>query len=71
VDEGVTGIITPRNSVEKLALAIESLVIDKPKRKEMGQAARKRVDHLYNWEKNLQLMHSLYERAVNRAKNPQ
>lgn len=71
VDEGVTGLIFPKKNIEKLASALESLVNDKTKRKEMGHSARKRISHFYNWENNLQQMHSIYERTHNRSSNPQ
>ena len=44
-----------------VALKLQELIIDRKKRECMGKAGRKRVEELYDWEKNVDTMEKLYE----------
>lgn len=64
VEDGVTGIVVPPRNPEKTAEAIEKLVLNKELRKKMGKAGRERVKKLYDWDKNVEQMISIYERVI-------
>ena len=65
VEDGVTGFIVPPADAEKLADALEKLILDATLRTRFGKAGRQRVERLYNWENNLKLMLSVYEKVLN------
>ena len=44
LDEGRTGLLVPPGHPEKLAGAIEELIVDEPRRRAMGQRARQRAE---------------------------
>jgi len=50
IDEGVTGILIPVNDPCQASLLMEKLVFDKEKRKQMGEAGRKKVLEQYSLE---------------------
>lgn len=60
IEDGVTGIIIKRKSPEAAEKALEQLVIDRDLCIRMGQAGRKRVEKLYNWEENVVAMEKVY-----------
>lgn len=62
--DGKTGYIVPPKDPEKTANAIEILVNNKEIREEFGRNARKRISDLYNWEKNVELMNSIYLSSI-------
>lgn len=55
VTDGEDGLLRPPRSVEKLATALERLIGDPQRCKEMGRCAQ-RTAALYSWEKNAQRM---------------
>lgn len=61
IEDGVTGIIVKRKSPEEAEKALEVLVLDNDLRIKMGQAGRKRVEKLYDWEENVGIMVKVYE----------
>lgn len=61
VKDGITGIVVPPSNPQKTAEAIEKLVLDVKLRKKMGEAGRKRVDKLYDWNKNVEQMIEIYK----------
>lgn len=61
VKDGITGIVVPPRNPQKTAEAIEKLVLDVKLRKKMGEAGRKRVDKLYDWNKNVEQMIEIYK----------
>ncbi|HSN65369.1 MAG TPA: glycosyltransferase [Fusibacter sp.] len=61
VEDGVTGIVVPPRNPEATAKAIERLILDPVLRKSMGEAGRRRVEQLYNWDNNVQHMINVYE----------
>ncbi len=68
VEEGVTGIIVPKCDSTAAANAIEKLVLDPLLRRSMGEAGRKRVEKLYNWDLNFRDIMSIYDDVIDRHK---
>lgn len=64
VDNGVTGLIIPKDNHHSLAKAIEKLLIDEDLRKKMGKAGQKRVIDNYSWEDSVLIMEDLYKRVL-------
>lgn len=64
VDDNVTGIIVNPKDPEGAAEAIEKLILDDQLRIKMGQAGRKKVVGLYNWEDNVSAMIDLYSELI-------
>ena len=64
ISDGETGIIVPRGDVGEIANALERLVCNEYDRKKMGMAGRKRVEKLYDFQKNVDMMESLYKEMV-------
>lgn len=54
------GIITKRKDINALSSALLKLLADSNKRYVMGQAGIRRVKQLYDWEKNVDEMYSVY-----------
>ena len=61
VKDGETGILVPPNQPRLFAEAILSLLEDEAKRREMAQAARARVQALFDERSNFERMESLYQ----------
>ena len=51
IEEGVTGLLVAANDPVALAEAILTLLRDEGKRRAMGQAARRRAERLFNWQR--------------------
>ena len=64
VENGLTGIIVPKFNIEATANAIQELILDNSRRIEMGMKGRERVLRLYDWNKNVRNMESIYEHIV-------
>ena len=60
VEDGKTGYAVPPRDYLKAADAIEKLVLNENVRNEFGKNARKKIAEQYNWEKNVDLMNSIY-----------
>jgi glycosyltransferase involved in cell wall biosynthesis len=52
--------VSPQEGVARLAEALERLALDPDKRLQMGEAARRRVEEHFNWEKKGSLMAGIY-----------
>lgn len=61
VDNAITGYVVPDNDVEAASKAISILALNKELRKKMGNSGRSKVNKLYNWNDNLQLLIDLYK----------
>lgn len=68
VEDGVTGIIVQRKNSEKIAEALEKLILNNDLRKVYGNNGRKRVERLYNWENNVDTMIDIFNKLVNLKK---
>lgn len=64
-----TGIIVARNSIEECKNAMKYLVENAELRKKIGVCGRKRVAELFDWEKNVEFMESLYIEFLADMKN--
>jgi glycosyltransferase involved in cell wall biosynthesis len=64
IEEGVTGILVPPANVEKLAEAIEKLLLDEELRKDMGAKGRARVEQIYNWDDCVKQMVGIYKKVL-------
>jgi glycosyltransferase involved in cell wall biosynthesis len=64
VEDGVTGFVVAPKDAVATANAIEKLIFDKKLRQLMGKAGRKRVESLYNWERNVEQMVEIYYKIL-------
>ncbi|WP_440067794.1 glycosyltransferase [Tenacibaculum discolor] len=64
VEDGITGIVVPKQNVDKTVEALEKLIFDKKLQEQMGKAGRERVKKMYNWEENVQHMIKIYRKEV-------
>ena len=64
VIDGKTGIIVPAEDVESTAAALTELVSDPSRRKEMGAAGRQFVQEMYDWNRSLDIMETVYRQFV-------
>ncbi len=64
IDNELTGILVPPRNFEATAEALERLIIDLKLRIEFGNNGRKKVEQLYDWKNNTNLMISLYKNAI-------
>lgn len=61
VEDGVTGLIAPKGNVEAIADNMYKLLTDKQLRVATSCEAVKRVKRLYDWNKNIDNMESIYK----------
>ena len=66
VKHDVTGLIVPKEDVAALAGAIIQLATDSDLRQRYGEAARRRVEHLYDWNRNVGQMIEVYRTTIGR-----
>lgn len=59
-----TGFVVPKGNVKKIADALEVLVCNKELRIEFGNNGRRRVEALYDFEKNVDTMEKLYRDMI-------
>lgn len=71
IDDGVTGVLVPSGSPERLAAAIDDLLADPARRHRLGQAARRSVAHL-EWPALARQTHAIYDAVLDspRAATP-
>lgn len=60
IENGVTGLVVTAKNSEEAFLAMEKLYLDKELRKRLGENGRKRVEELYDWNKNVAQMIGIY-----------
>lgn len=58
---GETGYIAPIGDVQTMAEKLEELIENQELRVQFGQTARERVELLYDWQKNLDMMEQIYK----------
>ena len=56
-----TGLLIPPLDVERMASAAARLIADPALRQSMGQAARSRVEHIFNSQLNARSVERIYE----------
>ena len=64
VEDGITGIIVPREDIDLAAMAIERFIEEPSLLQTMGSAGRERVLRLYRWEENVGLMIETYKNCI-------
>lgn len=64
IEDGVTGIIVPREDVERAAMAMERFINEPQLRESMGRAGRERVVRLYSWADNIDTMVGTYKNSI-------
>ncbi len=64
VDHGVTGLIVPQKDPQALADAIQDLYENPELRERMGQAARERIDKVFNCRRTVRETHALYRKLT-------
>jgi len=67
VQHGLTGLIVPKEDVEALADAIMLLATDSDLRQTYGEAARWRVERLYDWRRNVEQMIEVYRATLDHS----
>lgn len=65
IEDGKTGFLVPVGDYEAMAEKMFILYGDDRLRESMGKAGRKRVEELYNWEKNVDEMMRVYREKEN------
>jgi glycosyltransferase involved in cell wall biosynthesis len=60
VENGVTGLVVPRGDAGALAQAIQSLLTNPQRRREMGQAGRARALRLFDWDHSAEQFEQIY-----------
>lgn len=69
VENNKTGYIVPRRNPQVIADKLFELIIDEEKRREFGINGRRRVEKLYDWSKNVNLMEEVYSKVVRKWEN--
>lgn len=64
-EEGV-GLLVPPGDIQAMAQKFESLVSDAASRQRLGEAARVRIEELFDQKKQMQAMETLYNRILER-----
>jgi len=64
VENNKTGLIVPKNDEVAAAKAIEKLVLNPEKRKQMGQFGRAHVEDNYSWDKSLDIMIEAFSQTI-------
>ena len=68
VVDGETGIMVPPKDGRRLAEAMDTLLQDAPLRARMGAAGRKRVEALFDQERQISRLEALYYELLRRDK---
>ncbi len=68
VEEGVTGMLVPPREPAPLADAIVGLLSDPARRREFGEAGRRRVEERFTMEKMLSATFALYDELLKRKR---
>ena len=64
IEDGVSGIIVDKNDLETYANKMFELYNDKERRESLGKEGRKRVEKLFDWNKNVDTMLEIYQMMV-------
>lgn len=64
IDDGTTGFLVPPDNPDRLAGSILRLVKDETKRKQMGEAGRKKAEKLFSIEQNVSRIEKVYEELL-------
>jgi len=64
VKDGETGILVEAQNIEALAAALVALLMDKPKREQLGTASRQRILNELTWDKVIEQIKDVYQHSV-------
>jgi glycosyltransferase involved in cell wall biosynthesis len=64
IDDGQDGLLVPFGDPDALARAVESLLADGGRRREMGQRGRRKVEAHFTWDRIYEGLGGIYERLV-------
>jgi L-malate glycosyltransferase len=64
VEDGVTGLLVPSQSVDQLATAMAALLADPGRRASMGAAGRRRVTSMFSLSETVLRYHDLYRHLI-------
>ena len=64
IEDGHSGIIVDKNNLSTYAEKMYELYLDKDRRDSLGNEGRKRVETLFDWNKNVDTMLDIYEMMV-------
>lgn len=67
VKDQETGYIINKNDINGCKQALEKLILDDDLRIKMGENGRKRVQELYDWEQNVDIMEKIYYNILDNA----
>jgi glycosyltransferase involved in cell wall biosynthesis len=67
VVDGETGFIVPKRDVIATAAAIQKFIDDPSLRSKIGNKGRQRVEQLYNWRNNVDIMVNIYNTLSNKG----
>ncbi len=63
---GAAGIVVEKQNIKEMANQIKKLLLDEVYRKQIGEVERKRVEAVYDWEKNVDIMENFYKEVIER-----
>jgi len=64
IENGKTGLVVPKENPDALCEAMIKLINDKNYRKKLGLAGCKKVEHEYDWDKNVSLVINIYNKIL-------
>ena len=64
VNDSETGFIVKKYDILACKQALEKLALDERLRANMGEAGRQRVENLFDWEKNVDIMEAVYYKLL-------
>lgn len=65
-NDGKTGMIVESNCPRAVAIALESLILDKKIKKQLSMKGRMRVAEKYDWNNNVMAMVDVYQKVINK-----
>jgi glycosyltransferase involved in cell wall biosynthesis len=68
VADGETGLLVPPDDVGAVARALDQILGDGPRRRRMGEAARRRVEDYFAMDKYIARVLTIYQKAIDRSR---
>ena len=62
--DGITGLLVPNEDPGALRIALSQLIVETDRRREMGLAARRKVEESFGWERVAAEYKSILEKAI-------
>ena len=67
VEDGVSGVLVPPNDVKALTDALIELIHDGPRKRQLGENARRRVEEKFDIKKNVERYIELFQEGARPA----